>query len=91
MAKGIAIVAHKVSPDPVYCEYDGADDGFGEKSVCRYLCTRDRTHGRYAPVEKRVPKCTLFDSWLEKPGVYCVRCIECKRACGEIEDDLHAK
>lgn len=44
-----------------------------------YHTHRDRTHGRKAPVERRVPKCTLFDEWL--PGEYqkCEKCLEVTR------------
>ena len=45
-----------------------------------YHTHRDRTHGRKAPVERRVPKCTLFDEWL--PGEYqkCEKCLEATRS-----------
>ena len=45
------------------CLYPG---DFWGKDVCKYHTHRDRTHGKKAPVERRVPKCTLFDEWL--PG-----------------------
>lgn len=54
------------------CLYPG---DFWGNDVCRYHTHRDRTHGRKAPVERRLPKCTLFDEWL--PGEYqkCEQCI----------------
>ena len=58
------------------CLYPG--DYWGN-DVCRYHTHRDRTHGRKAPVERRVPKCTLFNEWL--PGEYqkCEKCLEATR------------
>lgn len=87
MPKGIAIVAHRVSTDPEYCVFNALDDGFGEKSMCRYLKYRDRTHGRQKPVEKQLPRCDLFRVWLDQPGLYSERCDACKIACGEVEQD----
>ena len=59
------------------CLYPG--DYFGN-DVCRYHTHRDRTHGRNAAVERRLPKCTLFDEWL--PGEYqkCEKCLEAIRS-----------
>lgn len=59
------------------CLYPG--DYWGN-DVCRYHTHRDRTHGRKAPVERRMPKCTLFDEWL--PGEYqkCEKCLEATRS-----------
>lgn len=59
------------------CLYPGDYCG---NDVCRYHTHRDRTHGRKAPVERRVPKCTLFDEWL--PGEYqkCEKCLEATRS-----------
>ena len=58
------------------CLYPG---DFWGKDVCKYHTHRDRTHGKKAPVERRVPKCTLFDEWL--PGEYqkCEKCLEAAR------------
>lgn len=53
------------------CLYPG--DYWGN-DVCRYHTHRDRTHGRKAPVERHLPKCTLFDEWL--PGEY-LKCEKC--------------
>ncbi len=39
---------------------------FWGNPVCRYHTHRNRTHGRKAPMEKNVPKCTLFDEWLSR-------------------------
>lgn len=68
-------VKHSVSPDIEYCTYDG---DFWGKDVCRYHTHRDRTHGRKAPIERHLPKCTLFNKWLDKPYQ---KCEECKQAC----------
>ena len=56
------------------CLYPG--DYWGN-DVCRYHTHRDRTHGRKAPVERHLPKCTLFDEWL--PGEY-LKCEKCMAA-----------
>lgn len=53
------------------CLYPGDYCG---NDVCRYHTHRDRTHGRKAPVERHLPKCTLFDEWL--PGEY-LKCEKC--------------
>lgn len=58
------------------CLYPG---DFWGNGVCKYHTHRDRTHGRKAPVERRVPKCTLFDEWL--PGEY-QKCEKCLLATG---------
>lgn len=56
------------------CQYAG---DFWGNPVCRYHTHRDRTHGKKAPTERHVPKCTLFDEWL--PGEY-QKCDECLAA-----------
>lgn len=69
-------VEHEVSPELNSCAYDG--DFFG-KDVCRYHTFRNRTHGRKAPTERNIPKCTLFDTWLARPYQKCVACqIACR-------------
>ena len=55
------------------CLYDG--DFWGDE-VCPYHVRRDRTHGRKAPVERRVPKCTLFNEWLDEPYKKCEKCFQ---------------
>jgi len=85
MGYGIAFVAHKVSTDPKYCTHDSPDDGFMERSVCSYQVLRDR-HGPHRKIERKLPRCALFNVWLEvEPGKGCVRCNQCKVACGEME------
>ena len=74
-------VEHEVSPEKETCTYDG---DFWGKSICRYYTHRDRTHGRKAPIERHLPKCTLFDCWLEKDYV---KCEACKKACDEDRSD----
>ena len=83
MSKGIAVVEHRVSTDPVFCTFDSPDDGFGERSVCAYQAYRDR-HGKDGRIERHLPRCTLFGEWLNKPGLDCLRCAACKKACGEV-------
>lgn len=73
-------VEHEVSPSPTECSYGG---DFWGKEVCRYHTYRDRTHGRKAPVERHLPKCTLFDCWLDKPHQ---KCEACQKACEEVAD-----
>jgi len=84
VGKGVAVVEHRVSTDPVYCTFDSPDDGFGERSQCRYQKECDRL-GKGGVIARRLPRCTLFNVWLEKPGIYCIRCDACKAACGELE------
>lgn len=86
MCKGIAVVEHRVSTDAKYCEYDDPDDGFGERSLCRYCVTREKTGKRGTPIQ-RLPRCKLFDEWLEKEGFNRLRCEACKIACGEVIHD----
>lgn len=53
------------------CLYAG---DFWGNEVCRYHTHRNRTHGRKAPVERNVPKCTLFDEWLPSEHIKCDAC-----------------
>ena len=69
------IVEHDVPSNPLECCGDG---DFWGKPVCKYHVKRDRAHGRKAPIERDVPKCTLFDCWLEKPYL---KCEACRKAC----------
>lgn len=62
------------------CVYDDGD--FYGNSVCNYHAFRDRTHGRKAPVERKVPKCRLFNVWLDAPYHKCDACL---RKCQEAE------
>lgn len=69
------IVEHEIPCDKgkeFSCQYAG---DFWGNPVCRYHTHRNRTHGRKAPMERSVPKCTLFDEWL--PGEYqkCDKCV----------------
>ncbi len=57
------------------------DEGNGWYTECEYLTYRDRTHGSKRPVERKLPKCTLFDKWLEQSGVERLKCAECLNAC----------
>lgn len=72
-------VEHEVSPEKETCTHDG---DFWGKSVCRYHTHKDRTHGRKAPIERHLPKCTLFDCWLERDYM---KCEACKNACDKAE------
>lgn len=64
------------------CLYAG---DFWGNEVCRYHTHRDRTHGRKAPVERKVPKCTLFDEWLQGECQKCEKCMEAVRKAKEAE------
>ena len=72
-------VTHRVSPELNTCTYCG---DFWGKDVCPYHTHRDRTHGKKSPVERNIPKCTLFNKWLDKSYH---KCEECKKACEEAE------
>ena len=79
----IITVKHEVAFDELYKTTCYADsDVGGWHTMCHYLAYRDRTHGRKAPVERHLPKCTLFDKWLETKGLYPSKCEECLKACG---------
>lgn len=67
------MVEHEISPDLEKCTYGG---DFWGKEVCHYHTHRDRTHGRKAPRESDVPKCTLFDCWLDAEYQKCPQCID---------------
>ncbi|MBR3923409.1 MAG: hypothetical protein IKJ45_09850, partial [Kiritimatiellae bacterium] len=61
------------------CMYNDGD--FWGHSVCAHHVYRDRTHGRQAPVERRLPKCALFGVWLDGEYKKCDACLEaCKDA-----------
>lgn len=59
------------------------DGDYWGRPVCRYYTHRDRTHGRKAPVERQIPKCTLFDEWLS--GEY-QKCQACMKAMKEAQE-----
>lgn len=63
------------------CMYSG---DFWGKPLCSYLVYRDRYHGRKQPMERRVPKCTLFNRWLERD---CMKCPECLEAVKKAKED----
>lgn len=75
-------VTHSVPYDKGYetrCMYNDGD--FWGHSVCAHHVYRDRTHGRQAPVERRLPKCALFGVWLDGEYKKCDACLEaCKDA-----------
>lgn len=79
---------HYNSHDPMYwidkedCMDENGGDFWG-KDVCEYHTHRDRTHGRKAPVEKKMPKCTLFGIWLEKSYQ---KCEKCQNACEQVKE-----
>ena len=83
MGKGVAVVEHRVSTDPVYCTFSSPDDGFMEKTVCNYQTYRDR-NSRGGRIDRELLRCKLFNEWLDKSGFDCLRCDACKRACGEL-------
>lgn len=78
-------VTHSVPYDKGYetrCMYNDGD--FWGHSVCAHHVYRDRTHGRQAPVERRLPKCALFGVWLDGEYKKCDACLEaCKEALGK--------
>lgn len=77
MRKEIEInVKHMVSPDATSCAYGEDVDGY--VMACHYHVRRNRTHGRKAPMEFNLPKCLLFECWLDKPFH---KCEACKQAC----------
>lgn len=81
------VVEHEIPYDKRLedrCLYAG---DFWGKEACRYHTHRDRTHGRKAPVERNLPKCTLFGAWL--PGEYqkCEQCLEAVRKAKEANHD----
>ena len=64
------------------CMYNDGD--FWGHSVCAHHVYRDRTHGRQAPVERRLPKYALFGVWLDGEYEKCDACLEaCKEALGK--------
>ncbi len=85
MPKGIAIVKHRVSTDPQYCEFSTPDDGSWERSVCYYLRREFKT-GKRGTKPVKLPRCSLFKEWLTKE-FWTYRCAACKLACGEECED----
>lgn len=84
-------VTHKVPYDKGYetrCMYNDGD--FWGNSVCAYHVYRDRTHGRQAPVERRLPKCALFGVWLDGEYKKCDACLEaCKEALRDNTEEIN--
>lgn len=71
-------VEHEVSPDKNFCIYDGK---FFGKNICQYHERRYRDYVRKAPAELKIPRCTLFRRWLNKPYQKCKECIlACEQA-----------
>ena len=63
------------------CEYAG---DFWGNQICKYHVNRNRTRGRKAPLEYKMPKCTLFDKWLDGNYMKCPECLEAvRKAKGE--------
>lgn len=76
-------VEHTVALDesrPLTCRAECESGGW--YTLCQYLVRRDRTHGRKAPVERGLPKCSLFNEWLNQPEFYPMKCDACLIACG---------
>ena len=59
--------------------YTGNGDFWG-REICGFVSYRDRTHGNKAPVERRIPKCALFNEWLQKDGTTVMKCEMCLKA-----------
>lgn len=55
-------VMHEVANNPKYC-WDG--DSGGWNTQCKYVKYRDRHGKRGTPIQRKIPKCTLFDAWLD--------------------------
>lgn len=53
----------------------GSGDFWGDY-VCQYHVFRDRTHGKKKPIERHMPKCTLFNKWLSNKYKKCEQCIK---------------
>ena len=70
------VVEHEISSDPKKCTYDG--DLWG-KDVCCYHAHRDRIHGKKLPRERNMPKCILFNCWLDGEYQKCPQCIEASK------------
>jgi hypothetical protein len=71
-------VYHSVPYDKGYedqCVYNDGD--FWGRSVCVYHKFRNITHCRKAPIERNVPKCTLFGDRLDGYN----KCKECLIRC----------
>ncbi len=79
-------IEHRVPYDEgneLRCVYnDGECYG---RTTCLYHTFRDRYFGSKAAVEYKVPKCKLFDAWLDAPyqkcGACLRKCIEAGGAC----------
>ena len=80
---GVAVVEHSVSTDPQFCSFSSSTDGFGERTLCCHMRLRNKT-GKGGSVQYNLPRCLLFSEWLEKSGIFTLRCTACKKACGEV-------
>ena len=83
------VVEHEIPCDKgkeKTCLYAG---DFWGNPVCRYHTHRNRTHGRKAPTEKNVPKCTLFDEWLPEEYQKCDSCLEAMMERLEVMKNEH--
>lgn len=73
-------VEHEIPEDEKYCMEFGKG---GWRTLCRYLKSRDRHGKRGTPIQRNLPRCTLFNEWLEKDMHVEIKCEQCKQACSE--------
>ncbi len=74
-------VIHEIASDKKYCS-DG--DSGGWRVDCKYRKQRDKT-GKRGEAVRRLPRCTLFETWLESDFYRPVKCAECLKAMSEAE------
>ena len=80
------LVEHEIPYYDRKSEYCVGPGDFWGNPVCKYHTHRNRTHGRKAPTEYSVPKCTLFDEWLSENYKRCEKCLEAIKRVQETED-----
>lgn len=65
-------VKHEIPDDPVYC-CDG--DSGGWSTMCGYYQRRNKTGKRGTPIQRGLPRCSLFGEWLEPGPRKCPQCL----------------
>lgn len=72
------LVEHQVPSDEMYCsEFEKG----GWRVVCSYIRYRNRHGKKGIPIQRDLPKCTLFNEWLEKDMHKELKCKQCKQSC----------
>ena len=63
--------------------------GFWDREICGFISYRDRQHGNKYPAEKHIPKCRLFNQWLDREDGRLQKCKACIKHClaAKGEDD----